>query len=102
MTLKSFRLRATISSADPHGVHAPLAEFLGRNAKIVRTAEGYAIEAAEIVGVDARELNRRLLSAMRRIAQGTRLRSEWTADGATERFFDYVFVKTRAQRKPGE
>jgi hypothetical protein len=41
-------------------------------------------------GADARELNRFLLSALRRVERRTRLRAEWTANGETHRFFDYV------------
>jgi hypothetical protein len=52
--------------------------------------------------VDARELNRRLLSAMRHVEKATRLRSAWTADGKTERFFDYVFLKDRPVMNHGQ
>jgi len=31
-----------------------------------------------------------LLSALRRVERRTRLRAEWTANGETHRFFDYV------------
>ena len=41
-------------------------------------------------GESARELNRAFLSALRRIEKKTTLRAEWTHDGLTERFFDYV------------
>ena len=42
------------------------------------------------MGPDARELNRFLLSALRRVERRTRLRAEWTGEGETQRFFDYV------------
>ncbi len=45
---------------------------------------------AELTGESARDLNRRLLSEMRKAERRTRLRAEWTADGVTERFFDHV------------
>ncbi|MGH3152044.1 MAG: hypothetical protein ACRDOB_15155 [Streptosporangiaceae bacterium] len=41
-------------------------------------------------GQDARDVNRQLLSALRRAERRTRLRAEWTAEGITYRFFDYV------------
>jgi hypothetical protein len=41
-------------------------------------------------GESARDLNRALLSALRRLERRTRLRAEWTSGGTTERFFDYV------------
>ncbi len=45
-------------------------------------------------GESAKDLNRDLLSALRRVEKKTRLRSEWTAqDGTVYRFFDYVLKK---------
>jgi hypothetical protein len=44
-----------------------------------------------MTGNSARDLNRQLLSTLRR----TRLRAEWTAAGVTHRFFDYVPKGTR-------
>jgi hypothetical protein len=44
---------------------------------------------------DIREVNRQLLSALRRVERRTRLRAEWTAGGVTYRFFDYVLKGTR-------
>jgi hypothetical protein len=35
-------------------------------------------------------VNRRLLSALRRVERRTRLRAEWTASGTTYRFFGHV------------
>jgi len=48
-----------------------------------------------MTGPAARDLNRSLLSALRRAERRTRLRAEWTAGGMTERFFDYVPKGTR-------
>jgi len=45
---------------------------------------------AELTGGSARDLNRKLLSQMRKAERRTRLRAEWTSEGLTERFFDYV------------
>ena len=46
-------------------------------------------------GDDVKELNRSLLSALRRAEKKTRLRAEWTTeDGTSYRFFDYVLKKT--------
>jgi len=53
------------------------------------TEEGFEVEA-ELTGGSARDLNRRFLSEMRKAERRRRLRAEWTADGVTERFFDYV------------
>jgi len=46
-------------------------------------------------GTDARDVNRRLLSALRQAEKKTRLRAEWTSDGHIHRFFDYVPKSTR-------
>ena len=44
-----------------------------------------------MVGESAKDLNRQLLSALRRVEKKTRLRAEWKAkDGTVSRFFDYV------------
>lgn len=48
-----------------------------------------------MVGGSAKELNRTLLSELRRAEKKTRLRAEWASDnGTTQRFFDYVLKKT--------
>jgi hypothetical protein len=44
-------------------------------------------------GESARELNRSLLSALRKVEKRTRLRAEWTSGETTERFLDYVSKK---------
>ncbi len=49
---------------------------------------------AETEGASAKELNRMLLSALRRVEKRTTLRAEWASDDDTERFFDYVLKKT--------
>jgi len=49
---------------------------------------------AELEGENAKELNRSLLSQLRRAERKTRLRAEWTSGGTTERFFDYVLKKS--------
>jgi hypothetical protein len=95
--LRTFRLSAAVSSANLEGIRAPLEAFLGRGARITRTEAGFTIDAPAIVGIDPRELNRRLLSALRRVDKMTRIRSEWTVDGVVEKFADYVRVKDRAR-----
>jgi hypothetical protein len=60
------------------------------NRGIIRpTGEGFEI-SAELDGENARDLNRMLLSEMRRVEKKTRVRSEWTLGNTVERFFDYV------------
>lgn len=89
MPKKTFKLVATVSSDSPTAVRAPLKTFLGAGATIEATDDGFKIEA-NLSGESAKELNRQLLSEMRRAEKKTRLRAEWTSGGATEKFFDYV------------
>jgi hypothetical protein len=61
---------------------------------VKKAAEGFMVEA-EMEGAGARELNRTLLSALRKVQRKTTLRAEWTSgDGITEKSFDYVLKKT--------
>lgn len=87
--MTTFRLSARIASANLELLRVPLREHLGSNGRITLDGEELRVEA-ELEGSSARELNRALLSALRRVEKRTRLRAEWTAEGVTERFFDYV------------
>ena len=89
MPKKTFKLVATVSSDSPAAVRAPLKAFLRASATIKPTDDGFEIEA-NLAGESAKDLNRQLLSAMRRVEKKTRLRAEWTSGGVTEKFFDYV------------
>ena len=65
----------------------------------LKEAKGEFIVDAEMTGDSAKELNRSLLSALRRVERRTRLRAEWTSDdGTTQKFFDYVLKKTTKTR----
>jgi hypothetical protein len=86
---RRFKLSAHISSDNPAAIKTALQEFLGGKGSVKATEEGFDVEA-ELTGESARDLNRTLLSRMRKLERRTRLRAEWTADGITERFFDYV------------
>ena len=55
---------------------------------------GELVVGADLAGASAKDLNRSLLSALRRAQKKTRLRAQWTArDGTIERYFDYVLKK---------
>jgi hypothetical protein len=88
MVNKQFSLVAHISTASPAKTEQVIAELVGRSS-IQRTGDGFTV-TAEMTGESARELNRTLLSALRRVERKTRLRAEWTSGQTTERFFDYV------------
>lgn len=90
MAAKRFALRAQVSTDSPSAVEPVLERRFPRG--VVRAGENrgeFWVEAG-MEGTSARELNRSLLSELRRAEKRTRLRAEWTSEGTTERFFDYV------------
>jgi hypothetical protein len=99
MAKRRFVLNATVSTNSPDKVRAALTDFLGDAA--VRSGEKPAefVVKREMEGESVKDLNRDLLSSLRRVERKTRLRAEWTAeDGTVYRFFDYVLKK---ESKPG-
>lgn len=86
--MAQFSLVAYISTASPAKIKSVLTEHV-RGGAIERTNDGFMAKA-KMTGESARELNRTLLSALRRVERKTRLRAEWTSGQTTERFFDYV------------
>jgi hypothetical protein len=82
-----YRLSGDVSSANLSAIEPVLTQLTG--GKVTPTPEGLHVDGA-MEGADARDVNRRLLSALRRAERRTRLRAEWTAGGTTHRFFDYV------------
>jgi hypothetical protein len=95
MSSRRFALVADVSSADRASIEPVLRRLIG--GEITATADGLHV-AATVRGEVAHDLNRALLSALRRVERHTRLRSAWTADGVTERFFDYVPKGSRSAR----
>jgi len=63
----------------------------------VETTETGLRVRAQIEGDSARELNRAVLTALRRVERRTTLRAEWTSGTTVERFFDYVPRGRRAR-----
>ena len=84
---RTYELVADIRTAAPATLQPALRQFL--IGEITPTAGGFHV-VATLSGENARDLNRALLSALRRVERRTSLRATWTAAGATERFFDYV------------
>ena len=85
-------MKADVSSEALPAVEVALRQLV--HGKITRTAGGLRVEANQPEG-SPRELNRQLLSALRRVERRTRWRAEWTTAGVTYRFFDYVPKGTR-------
>jgi len=90
MAAKPFRLRARVSSDNPGAVRPVLERLIARGTIQDGPEKGDFEVEAEMEGESARDLNRFLLSELRRAEKRTRLRAEWTGAGLTERFFDYV------------
>ena len=84
--MQIFRLVADVSSDAPDRVRPVVAQVFPTG--VTEMAGGFHIEAV-LEGESARELNRTLLSSLRRAEKRTRLRAAWTSGGTTERFFDY-------------
>jgi hypothetical protein len=82
-----FRLISDISSDDPSRLRTVIEEFI--TGTVTQTPDGFHVEGIAR-GETARHANRALLSALRRVELRTRLRTEWTRGGVSERFFDYV------------
>jgi hypothetical protein len=94
MVEKKFKLYARISSDNPQAIKPVLERIIGSKGNIKPTDDGFEVNA-ELDGEGAKDLNRTLLSEMRKVVRKTRIRSEWTLGNTTERFFDYVPKTTR-------
>jgi len=95
MGKRRFRLSAKVSTDSPAKIGDALKGLIVRGTVKVGGSPGEFVVEAELDGDSAKELNRSLLSALRRVEKKTRLRAEWTSGGTTERFFDYVLKGTR-------
>jgi hypothetical protein len=86
---KKFKLSANVSSSNPSAIKPVLERIVGSNGSIRPTSDGFEVNA-EFKGESARDLNRMLLSELRKAEKRTRLRSLWTCEGTTEKYFDYA------------
>ena len=89
MTQKKFWLSAKVSSDDPSAIKAILEALTHNRGTLKLEDDGFNIEA-ELRGESAKQLNRSLLTELRRAERKTRLRAEWTSGNIVEKFFDYV------------
>lgn len=89
MVKRNFRLWANVSSDNLSAVK-PILKRIIADMGITRQADkGFEVEA-ELEGESARDLNRMVLSELRKAEKRTRIRAEWTSGDIIERFFDYV------------
>jgi hypothetical protein len=97
---RKFRLAARVSSDNPSAIRSTLEGIVSGKGTVKPIEEGFEVEAV-LEGESARELNRVLLSEMRKAEKRTRLRAEWTHGKLVERFFDYVSKGTRKLDQEG-
>ena len=90
MAGKRFALRARVSTDSPSAIEPVLKRLVTSGSVQPGDSSGEFRIDAEFEGASARELNRWLLSELRRAEKRTRLRAEWSSGDVTERFFDYV------------
>ena len=88
MAKKVFDLTANVSTENPRAIRRVLDDLIEKGS-VTPTEDGFQIRA-KMVGESARDLNRTLLSALRKVEKKTRLRAEWAFGKSVEPFFDYV------------
>jgi len=89
MAQKKFSLSALVSSDNLAAVKPCLERIVGSKGTVTETEQGFKIEAT-FEGESAKDLNRMVLSELRRAEKRTRIRAEWTSGNTIEKFFDYV------------
>jgi hypothetical protein len=89
-----FELVARVSTENQDAVRLVLHAFLERTSGTLREEGGAFVLEAVLVGKDARELNRKLLSALRKAEKRTRLRAQRKHGTEVDHFFDYVLKRT--------
>jgi len=87
-----FKLKARVNRSDARTIRQALDQLAARGS-VKKEGDEFLVEA-KMEGATAKELNRTLLSALRKVEKRTTLRAEWTSGDTTERYFDYVLKKT--------
>lgn len=90
---KKLELIARVNSSDPKAIEPVLKKYFEKNGTVTREGDDFVVKA-KMTGSSAKDLNRELLSELRRTEKRTRLRAEWSDQKTTQRFFDYVLKKT--------
>jgi hypothetical protein len=88
----TFKLKARINRSDARTIQRALDQLAGKGS-VTKEGDEFLVEA-EMEGTSAKELNRTLLSALRKVEKRATLRAEWSSGNSTERYFDYVLKKT--------
>jgi hypothetical protein len=98
--VQRFRVRAKVSTENPAAVRPILRRMFPTGSVTLTGDPKELVLGGEMDGETARDLNRSLLTELRRVERKTRLRAEWTVGGVTERFFDYVPKGRRGGPEP--
>jgi hypothetical protein len=85
-----FTFRAKVNTDNPAAIRPVLRHLFPAGTVTLTGDPKELVVAGEMDGQSARDLNRSLLTELRRVERKTRLRAEWTSRGTTEKFFDYV------------
>lgn len=85
-----YTVRARVTSENPSGLRPVLRRLFPTGSVTLTGDPKELVLEGEIEGTKAQELNRALLTELRRVERRTRLRAEWTLGDTTEKFFDYV------------
>jgi hypothetical protein len=88
--VQRFTVRARVSSENPPAVRPVLRRLFPAGSVTLTGDPKELVLEGEMEGANAQDLNRSLLTELRRLERKTRLRAEWTSEGTTEKFFDYV------------
>jgi hypothetical protein len=95
MVKRRFSLDARIDTNSPETIGPALRGLVGEDSVESGSKTSEFLVRARLEGESAKDLNRSLLSALRKVEKKTRLRAVWTSpDGTVYRFFDYVLKKT--------
>ncbi|MGP8217055.1 MAG: hypothetical protein ACLQQ4_15915 [Bacteroidia bacterium] len=86
--MNTFTLIAKVSTDNPKAIATELKKILA-GASIKADGNDFIVQAT-LSGESTRELNRGLLSALRKVEKKTRLRAEWKSGNIVEKYFDYV------------
>ena len=88
-----FKLKARVIRSDARTIRRAL-DQLAAKCSVKKEAEDFIVEG-KVEGPAARDLNRALLYALKKVEKKAKLRAEWTSsDHTTERYFDYVLKQT--------
>jgi hypothetical protein len=90
MPVARFTVRARVITENPPDIQRVLRRLFP-TANLTLTGDPKEVVVrGEMEGTAARDLNRGLLTELRRVERRTRLRAEWTSEGVTEKFVDYT------------